>query len=166
MKTLLIMRHAKSAYPTDAAEDFDRPLSRRGVEDAPRMGRVLKANGLVPQKIICSAAARAVETARAVADVTGFPVAELEPDGRLYLASTDTLTQVAAETDDLASTLLTVAHNPGMEEWVGRLCGAKVRFPTAALAVIALPLSRWLDISRVSGQLQWLAVPRMIKKIS
>lgn len=129
------------------------------------MGRVLLAAGPIPEAMLCSAAARAADTARALAEVVGLSSSGLKQDERLYLASAETLTQVAAETDDVISTLLVVAHNPGVEEWVAQLCGARARFPTAALAAIQLPMSRWLDSSRGRGQLLWLIGPRIIREI-
>jgi len=166
MKNLLILRHAKSAYPPDVTDDFDRPLNGRGKKDAPRIARLLCAFGPTPERIVSSPALRARETAEAVVAGLGAAAELLSFDERLYLASTDVLNQVAGELPDALSSVLIVAHNPGMEQWIGRLCGGNVRMPTAGLAAIELPISRWIDVERVRGQLQWLVIPRLIKAIT
>jgi phosphohistidine phosphatase len=166
MKNLLIMRHAKSAYPPDVTDDFDRPLNGRGQKDAPRVARLLGAFGPTPERIVSSPALRARETAEMVAAGLEMSAELLSLDERLYLASTDVLNQVAGELPDALSSVLIVAHNPGMEQWIGRLCGGNVRMPTAGLAAVELPISRWIDVERVRGQLQWLVIPRLIKAIT
>lgn len=165
MKTLIVMRHAKSAYPSGVLDDFHRPLNKRGRADASRMAKVLKVCGPRPDRVVSSSAARAAETARAVCEVLGLSGEPLTLDDRLYQAAPAVLSQVASETTDAATTQLVLAHNPGMEEWVGELCGANARLPTAALAVVILPASRWTEIGSFRGQLQWLLVPRLLKKM-
>jgi phosphohistidine phosphatase len=166
MKNLLIMRHAKSAYPPDVADDFDRPLSKRGRKDAPQMARALRACKAIPERIASSPAVRARETAEAVSSALGLSDDVLVLDERLYLATPGSMIQVAEELPDTFARALIIAHNPGLEQWLVRLCGCSARLPTAGLAAVDMPIARWSDIERVRGQLQWLIFPRFVKALS
>ena len=163
MKNLLIMRHAKSAYPPDVADDFDRPLNGRGQKDAPRMARLLAAFGPQPERILSSPAVRARETTRAVAAGLSLSDDLLLFDDRLYMADTDSLNEAIGSLADGLTTVLVIAHNPGLEQWLDQLCGVNVRLPTAGLAQVDLPAGHWGDCERVRGRLQWLVVPRLVR---
>ena len=158
MKALLIMRHAKSDYPADVAHDIDRPLNKRGRKDVPRMAAVLHSSDQVPERILSSPAQRARETAEGMAGG-----AELVFDERLYMAGPAALTDVATGLPASVDAALFVGHNPGLEEWIERLCGARVRFPTAGLAALQVDISRWDQIRGASTQLQWFVVPRLVR---
>lgn len=115
MKTLLMMRHAKSSWKDASMADQERPLNKRGRRDAPRMGQRLQDAGLFPQSILSSTAERARQTATAVADATGFE-GEIHFDATLYAAAPEAylaaLRGVPAET----RVALLIGHNPGLEE--------------------------------------------------
>lgn len=145
MKTLLLLRHAKSDWANDSLSDHDRPLNKRGKDDAPRMGRVLRSEGLIPDAIVTSSAVRAASTAKIVAKAAGFEGA-VQQDPRLYHADPEAYLEVAAETDDGIECLLLVGHNPGLEELVEALAGHYERMPTAALACFRVDISRWAEI--------------------
>lgn len=164
MKTLLIMRHAKSAYPPGISDDFDRPLNKRGRADLPRIARLLATYGPRPEVVLASAARRAHETAVGLVESLGLPTSVLHLDDALYLASPNTLTQAAAGLPDSAQTGLIIAHNPGMEEWVGELTGAHISLPTAGLAAVELGIHSWQEIRR--GHLLYFVVPRLVKAIT
>ena len=164
MKTLLIMRHAKSAYPPEISDDFDRPLNKRGRADLPRIARLLAAYGPRPEVVLASAARRAHQTATGLAESLGLPASILHLDDALYLSSPHTLAQAAAGLPDSAQTGLIIAHNPGMEEWIGELTGAHVSLPTAGLAAVELGIYSWEEISR--GRLLYFVVPRLVKAIT
>lgn len=164
MKTLLIMRHAKSAYPPEISDDFDRPLNKRGRADLPRIARLLAAYGPRPELVLTSAARRAHQTATGLAASLGLPDSVLHLDDALYLASASTLAQAAADLPDRAQTGLIIAHNPGLEEWLRELTGARVHLPTAGLAAVELSIHSWREISR--GHLLYFAVPRLVKAIT
>jgi len=135
---LLILRHAKSSWESDAVTDFDRPLSRRGEGDAPRVGRWILEQGLVPDRIVSSPAKRARQTARRVAEAVGFEPSEVEFDDRIYGAGVAVLLELLGEID--GGRVLLVGHNPGLEMLVDHLAGGRAPrdggkfFPTAALA--------------------------------
>ena len=164
MKTLLIMRHAKSAYPPGISDDFDRPLNKRGRADLPRIARLLAAYGPRPEFVLASAARRVHQTATGLAGALGLSASVLHLDDALYLSSPSTLTQAAAGLPDSVQTGLIIAHNPGLEAWIGELTGAHIHLPTAGLAAVALGLHSWEKIGR--GRLLYFVVPRLVKAIA
>jgi len=142
MKTLLLLRHAKSSWKDMAQDDHDRPLNGRGKRDAPRMGRLLRHLDQVPDRILCSTAKRTRQTVERVAEESGFD-GEIAYVAELYAADPDTLLAVAREQGGEAKRLMLIAHNPGMEMLVEALTDRAEPMPTAALAVIALPIDAW-----------------------
>ncbi len=164
MKTLLIMRHAKSDYPLGIRDDFDRPLNERGCADLPRIARLLAAYGPRPEVVLASAAHRAHQTATGLAESLGLPTNVLHLDNALYLSSPSILTQAAAGLPDSAQTGLIIAHNPGLEEWIRKLTGARIHLPTAGLAAVELGIHSWEEISR--GRLAYFVVPRLVKAMT
>lgn len=145
MKRLSILRHAKSSWKDSSLDDHDRPLNKRGLRDAPRVGEVLLDLHLVPDAILSSTARRARDTALAVAGTSEFPD-EVLLTRELYLASPETyLEQLRALPDTIADAMV-VGHNPGIEDLVARVIGRSERMPTAALAVVELPIDSWKDL--------------------
>ena len=143
MKTLLILRHAKSSWDDPALDDHERPLNARGERDAPRIGRFARDERLAPELILSSDAVRAHVTAAAMADATG---GQLLLDPRLYHASAaEILAVLRSVVQHNAATVMIDGHNPGLEELIAQLTGEREHFPTAALAQIALPIERWSD---------------------
>ena len=163
MKTLLIMRHAKSDYPPGISDDFDRPLNKRGRADLPRIAHLLAAYGPRPEVVLASAAHRAHQTASGLAESLGLPASVLHLDDALYLASPSTLAQAAAGLPDSTQTGLIIAHNPGLEEWIRQLTGAHIRLPTAGLAAVELGIHSWAAIGR--GRLLYFVMPRLVKAL-
>ena len=147
MKTLLVLRHAKSSWDDQSLDDHERPLNARGERDAPRMGRLARKKRLSVELIISSDALRARLTAEAVADAIGYG-GQILLDPRLYHASAaDILAVLRSAVDDNVTTVMIVGHNPGLEDLVARLTGDPEGLPTAALAQIALPIDRWSDVT-------------------
>jgi len=149
VKTLLILRHAKSGWNDSSLEDRDRPLNARGRRDAPRMGDVLRDESLIPDVIISSDAVRAQTTALAVAEAAGY-TRDVVIDQRLYLASPEDLLAVLRVRPDAdANIVMIVAHNPGLEDLIAQLTGERHDLPTATLVQLALSIDTWdaLDAS-------------------
>ena len=147
VKTLLVLRHAKSSWDDSSLDDHQRPLNARGERDAPRMGRLARKKRLDVELIISSDAIRAHLTALAVADAAGYR-GQILLDERLYHASaTEILEVLSSVVDDNIATLMIVGHNPGLEDLVAQLTGEPEGLPTAALAQIALPIDRWRDLT-------------------
>lgn len=142
MKTLLLLRHAKSSWADANMADFDRPLNERGQNDAPRMGELLARQELVPDLIITSAAKRAAATAKRVAEAAGYE-GKVRRSEHLYLAEPGDYVAVARQVADEVDCLLLVGHNPAIEELVEGLSGVEESMPTAALACLRLPIDHW-----------------------
>ncbi len=162
MKELLILRHAKSSWKDASLSDHERPLKKRGRKAAPRMGRLLAAEGLVPDAVLSSTAVRARGTARRAAEAAGFE-GEIELREALYHASPDGILREVAGVPDAAERLLVVGHNPGMESLVARLAGMHYRFPTAALAHFRLDADRWADVPSARAHLAGFWLPRELE---
>ena len=168
MKTLTLLRHAKSDWSGKAASDFDRPLNARGRRAAARIGRELAARGIGFDAVLASPAARVVETVAAVAEAYGRPLRPVY-DRRLYLAPAMGLLAIVREADDGAERLLLVGHNPGLEALallLARDDGSAPRaelaakYPTATVAGIALPVDHWRDAAPTIGELACFIRPR------
>jgi phosphohistidine phosphatase len=143
MKTLLLLRHAKSSWKDSSIADHDRPLNKRGEKAAPAMGRLLKTEKLVPDLILSSTAVRARSTAEAVARSSSYR-GKVELLESLYLATAGKLlSEAQTHAPDSATRLLLVAHNPGMEDLVEILSGKRESFPTAGLAVFEVLIESW-----------------------
>lgn len=145
MKNLLIMRHAKSSWEFTNLSDHDRPLNDRGKRDAPRMGKVLLKERLVPQLIISSSAARARSTAEEVAKMSRYN-GEISIDSSLYRAGSSAYLNALRRLTNQADTVLIVGHNPDVEHLVEILTGNVMTIPTSGLAYVKLSIERWLDL--------------------
>lgn len=160
------MRHAKSAWDTGAATDFERPLSGRGRRDAPRMGAWLRTQGLRPDLVLSSPAARASKTAFLVCKELDIPRQEINWDERIYGAGPSDLLGILGEQPRHADRVLLVGHNPGMEELLCYLWGDATRLPpdgklmpTAALAHLAMP-DDWTKLHYGCARLRSLIRPK------
>lgn len=162
MKTLLILRHAKSSHEQPGLTDHQRRLNDRGLRDAPRVGEALRERRLQPDLVVSSTAERARETAELVAAACGYsPDRAIAFRDGLYLAPPASYVQELAATDDRLGTVLVVGHNPGISEWLSRLAGEFHSLPTAALAHLELTLDSWASLSLgSSGRLVDLWRPR------
>jgi phosphohistidine phosphatase len=168
MKTLTLLRHAKSSWDNPATGDFDRPLNKRGHRAAHAIGRELKAQDLGFDAVVASPAARVVETIRDVEKSYERPI-EAVYDRRLYLAPAATLLAIVHEADDRTDRLLLVGHNPGLEALAlmltqddgnGLRSELAAKYPTATVAEIALPIEHWSEIEAGKGTLARFIRPR------
>ena len=146
MKTLLILRHAKSDWGNSQLSDHDRPLNDRGKDDAPRMGIWLKQKKMVPELIISSTAERALTTAELVAQACEFE-GELRTTKDFYLAGPPTYIETLNELPDSYERVMVVGHNPGMEELVSLLTDKDRPLTTANVAVVELPIVSWHELT-------------------
>ncbi len=159
MLNLMVMRHGKSDWNADSASDHARPLSRRGVLSAERMGEVLRELGLVPDLVISSTAVRARATAE-LARITGGWESRLLLDDDLYGASVDTTFDVVARHGGECGRVLIVGHQPTWSMVVQHLTGARVAMRTAVIADIEVNASQWQAIGSAPATLVTLLQPR------
>ncbi|MGW7363083.1 SixA phosphatase family protein [Streptomyces sp. NPDC054841] len=165
---LVLLRHAKSAWPDVA--DHDRPLAPRGRRDAPAAGRLLRETGCVPDLVICSTARRARETWDLASAQLGTEV-PVRYEERVYGADPAELVGVLREVPEGVGTVLLVGHNPGMEDLAGGLTGdaegdalARMteKFPTSAFAVLGLS-GGWAALGLGTARLTAFVVARGAK---
>ena len=168
MKTLILMRHAKSAWDDPQQKDIDRPLNGRGRKAAPRMGAWLAGAGYKPDVVLCSAALRARETLELVRaslpdNATG------EHTRARYMAAPREMLGEIAKVPATAETVMLVGHNPGIGSLAGLLAGRggvkalgrlHSKFPTAAIAILGFNVARWTDVAPESGILLAFHRPR------
>ncbi len=121
MKTLTIVRHAKSSWNEQGLSDRKRPLNKRGQRDAPRMGKRIADAGIRPSLIVSSPATRAWTTAQFIAEELSYPVEFLQRENSLYLASLNDILDVIVDQDDGFNSLMVVGHNPGLTNMVNFL---------------------------------------------
>jgi len=180
MKTLLLFRHAKSDWGQPGIDDFDRPLNRRGMRAAPKMGAWIAQAGYRPDLILCSTAKRAMQTLELAAPELDHPRAD-EPvrvarpimareDG-LYHASADHLIARIRDIDDACDCVLLVGHNPGLHACAMMLAGHGEadelvrlgrKFPTAAIAVLQFIVSQWSGVREGGGRLASFETPKRL----
>ncbi len=162
-KLLSILRHAKSDWDNPDLRDHDRPLNRRGSKNAPELGILLRAEGLVPDRIIASSAQRAQQTAKLVMQSMNAGKELLQTDPDLYLASPSDLLAAAANCNDAAEHLMLVAHNPGMTQLINDISDVTLdNLPTCGVFCIELPIQQWQDIAdSPQGKLRWHHYPKM-----
>ena len=161
MKTLTLVRHAKSSWKDTSLSDRDRPLNKRGKRDAPEMGRRIAAAGIRPSLIISSPAVRAWTTARIIADAIGYPREFLQRDKNLYLASVDGILDVIVAQDNGFNSLMLVGHNPGFTDFANYLVpGLTNNIPTAGIVCVELDTDDWSLYEKPGVQLVLYDFPK------
>lgn len=163
MKTLLLMRHAKSSWKDETLADHERPLKKRGRKDSKRIAKVIAKNNLTPDLILASSATRAKETVKILAE-------ELDYKGRtryydeLYMGEPQDFIKALKELDEDYEKVLIVAHNPGLEAYLQIIDGRIEAVPTAGLGYLVLVLDDWKDISlETMGDLIGFWKPKELK---
>ena len=166
MKKLVLLRHAKSSWNDAGVDDHDRPLSKRGRESAPVIGRWLAEHGHVPDLVLCSSSARTLETVRRLA-LPGLPEPVVER--ALYHAAPETILARLAALPPECGTAMLVGHNPSTHQTARALAGAGEshwlaeiarKFPTAAAAVIEFEGSDWSAVRARDGVLIDFLTPK------
>ncbi|MEP3525885.1 MAG: histidine phosphatase family protein [Hyphomicrobiales bacterium] len=170
MRTLLILRHAKSSWATPGMDDFDRTLNDRGNDDACRMASWISEQGVELDEIICSPAVRTRTTAKHIKTTLDIDP-KLSFPGELYLASSDTLRDSLATISQTTTTAMVIGHNPGLHDISLRLLKEeersqagllRVAFPTTGCALINLPIDEWSEIAWNIGTLSSFMVPKSL----
>lgn len=167
MKTIYLLRHAKSSWKDATRDDFDRPLNKRGRRAAKAMGRYLATQGIEPAQILCSSSRRTRETLEILQKAIGASI-PIRFEKGIYLAEApDLLTRLRTLSDSLSSVLL-IGHNPGMERLALMLAAAggeaEVRmadkFPTGALAILRADTDTWEQLAPDMARLEAFVCPR------
>lgn len=144
MKTLTLVRHAKSSWKDTSLADRDRPLNKRGKRDAPEMGRRIADAGIRPSLIVSSPAVRAWTTARIIANEIGYPSEFLQRDSALYLASVNGILDVVVSQDAGFNNMMLIGHNPGFTDFANYLVPDLTgNMPTAGVVSVELDTDDW-----------------------
>ena len=175
MKTILLLRHAKSDWGDSELTDFDRPLAKRGQNDAPLMGEVIKQFDHVPDLILSSPALRAKETAQLVAAACGYekPIEWVET---FYTGGCDDSLTILQGLPDKVERVMIIGHNPTMEELAATLLSADmdeewrdewvVRIPTCGLVCLDFNIIEWSMLEPGDAVLRWFLIPKLVKAIT
>ena len=147
MKTLYLLRHAKSSWDNPELKDFERPLSDRGIGDVPIMAGRFKNTHSDLDCIVCSPAIRAKSTARLFAKQIGFPRDDIISNPELYFAGTNMFLKAASLVDETCESALLVGHNPAITDFVNSMAESDIdNIPTSGLVEFSLPIESWTDV--------------------
>lgn len=164
MKTVILLRHAKSDWDADYVGDHERPITRKGEKAAAKIGRFLAETGQVPELVLCSTALRTRQTLDAAMAAGNWPSVEVRHEKSIYLAGYEQLVSTLATAPDHFDTVMIVGHEPTTSLLAGQLIGgASLRFPTAAAARIDLNVDHWKNVRSGVGTLIWHIIPRNLK---
>ena len=161
MKTLYLIRHAKSSWDFPDLSDFDRPLNKRGLKNAPEMGQRLRGRGVFPDLVLSSPARRARETCIKICHEIDFPEAEIIFNRDIYAAGVHNLLQVVETLPDDASNVFLVSHNPGITSFAEYLTGEYLgNIPTCGVARVDMDIESWSVAGRESGSITLFEYPK------
>jgi phosphohistidine phosphatase len=163
MKTLYLLRHAKSSWKDETLSDIERPLNGRGRKAAQTVGDFLKREKVIPDLVLSSSAVRARQTTDLLLKAASVST-DLRFDERIYEAGAQRLLEVVKQIEKSKKSVLLVGHNPGLEEFLQVLTGASENMPTGTLSKIALGASSWAAIGDKGGTLEWIVTPKQLKK--
>lgn len=163
MKTLTLVRHAKSSWKDTRLSDRERPLNKRGKRDAPVMGERMIGHGIRPSLIISSPAKRAWSTAKIIAAQISYPIEFLQRENGLYLASLDEILDIIVAQDNRFNNLMVVGHNPGMTDFANFLSpGLTNNLPTAGVVSVQIDQDDWNLYERPSTDLLVYDYPKKV----
>ncbi len=161
MKTLCIIRHAKSSWDDAGLSDFERPLNERGKNDAPRMGKRLKERGLKPELIVSSPAKRAHSTSKRIARELQYAEKNILPEKRLYHADSETILEVIRNLDNRYKTVMVFGHNPGLTDFVNDVLHADLpNLPTCGVVAARFQTDSWEKADAGNCRLWFVDFPK------
>jgi phosphohistidine phosphatase len=149
VKTLLVLRHAKSGHD-EPVSDKERTLTSRGRKDARRMGELVRERKLLPERVLCSTATRARETLELFAEAANF-TGPSEFLDELYLAEPDAIVRAIGAHGGSTTRIMVVGHNPGLEDLVANLTAERTDLPTTAFVECTLPIKNWNELDLESA---------------
>ncbi len=161
MKTLLLVRHAKSSWDTPGMKDFDRPLNERGRKDAPEMAKRVKDKGINIDLVVTSPAKRAKKTAQFFAEVFGEKKGEIKLVDELYLAAPEAFARTIQSLDNHSGCVALFAHNPGITEFASSLSNVRVDdMPTCAVFAVQAEVNHWNEFMQAEKKFLFFDYPK------
>lgn len=160
MKRLFIIRHAKSSWKNIDLNDFDRPLNKRGKNNAPFMGKLLKQKNIVPDLILSSPANRAKTTAIKISEELGLDDTKIVFENNIYEASNVVLLNIIQKLDNKYNTIFLVGHNPGLNTFAYDLVEFNDNIPTAGIIELELDIVSWKDLDSKTARLISFEYPK------
>ncbi len=161
MKTLYLVRHAKSSWKYPNLDDFERPLNKRGRKNAPFMGKILKKLKVAPDLIISSPANRAAMTVRIIAAKINYPLEKIRYSETIYEFSEDALIHVIKQLDNSVNKAMVVGHNPATNGLANYIGDQPIRnIPTCGIYCMDLAISSWAKICENCGKLIFFEFPK------
>jgi phosphohistidine phosphatase len=161
MKTLYLVRHAKSSWKYPNLDDFERPLNKRGRKNASFMGSILKKLKVAPDLVISSPANRAATTARIIADTIDYPLEKIHYNETIYGSSEYELIQVIQQLDDAVTEAMLVSHNPALTDLANTIADTAIsNIPTCGVFSVNLNISSWAKIGEQRGKLKFFEFPK------
>ena len=161
MKTIYLVRHAKSSWKYPDLDDFERPLNKRGRKNAPFMGTILKKLKVRPDLILSSPANRAAMTARIIADKIGYPLEKICFSESIYEFSANALIDVIKDLDDAVNKAMLIGHNPALTELANYIGDQPIsNIPTCGIFCADLDIASWAKISDHCGKLKFFEFPK------
>ena len=161
MKTLWLIRHAKSSWKNPHLSDYDRPLNSRGKRDAPFMGKVLYKKDITADLIISSTAKRAELTTKHIANAINYPIEHIEWNSEFYLCSKASCLNHIERLDNILNTVFIIGHNPGWTDLCNYLSGEYIdNIPTTGMAELRFPIDTWNAISKGLASLSSFEYPK------
>lgn len=161
MKTLFLIRHAKSSWDDLSVKDIDRPLNGRGKKNAPMMGKILFDKGVRPDVIITSHAKRAGSTAKKIARELNYDKENILIEEKIYEAEIKSLLKIVNGLNNKWTTVILIGHNPGFTEFCNYLSGSDIlNIPTCGVAEIHFDFNDWKMVSQDTGELKYFDFPK------
>ncbi|MDM8542641.1 histidine phosphatase family protein [Desulfococcaceae bacterium HSG9] len=161
MRTLYLVRHAKSSWKNPGLDDFERPLNKRGYRDAPFMGKILKKMNVSPSLIISSSATRAGVTARTIAEKINYPLEKIQYSEDIYLAGEGELLRLIERLDDNKKKVMLVGHNPGFTSLANYFTSQYVNnVPTCGIFCVNFNIASWALIEADCGEFKFFEYPK------
>jgi phosphohistidine phosphatase len=163
VKTLFVIRHAKSSWNVKTLDDVERPLNDRGKKDAPRMGKRLKEKDIHPDLIITSPARRAASTARKIAKILKYPKDNIKVVNKLYHGDEDSMLEVLTKLKDKHNTVIMFGHNPGLTDFVNSIMSEELdidNVPTCGVVAFQFQAERWEQVTWGTGRMMFFDYPK------
>lgn len=161
MKTLILIRHAKSSWDQIGLSDFDRPLNERGKKDAPEMAQRLKEKGVRLEGLVSSPAKRARKTAKYFAEAFGFKKEDIQLVEELYGATQAAFLKTVSDVSDKYSTVALFSHNPGITEFASSLTNVRVDdMPTCAMFAVQMDADSWKEFTKAEKKFLFFDYPK------